>query len=251
MKGNPGDGTPVMKGNHDGGGLFVNPMEGSDDGGKPAEEQEDELKDTEPVELTLSPVFNWTRTWAKYSGAIPNNNTVARQEGRASPTALHWYLTFSVGYYFLFQIVWTVFTFWTARHVQTHGEAHAFPRLDITVDGRNITRGFQNQGDLDQDARGERCCDDAAEGDMANGQPVSFGKWRAKLQSGVITAVRFPLVGVPYGTNISTATLSLEMEGAALYWLPEDADSLPLTVGIRLEYAASSDVLRFMPHLCE
>ena len=240
--------------------LFVNPL--GDDGvdlkqagGKPGDQEPEdegakEEEEEEQQELLLGSVFEWTRTWSKYAGALPDTRSVTRKGGRASPKWLQWYLLLSVGYYFGFQLIWTGFTLWTARHTQQHGEAHSYPRLEITVDGRNLTRGFQNQGDLDQDARGARCCDDSAEGDQANGEPVSFGKWSAKLEAGVITAMRFPLVGIPYGTNISTASLSLEMEGGALYWLPENADAKPLTVGIQLEAASASDLLRFMPHLC-
>jgi hypothetical protein len=117
--------------------------------------------------------------------------------------------------------------------------------MDVTVDGRNITRGFQRQDDLDQDGRGERCCN----GDEEVGDPVSFGKWRVTLQADVITAMRFPLMGIPVFSNVTSASCALEMEGAAMYWLPEDGDGQPLVVEIRLEYAAASDILRFMPHM--
>ena len=54
---------------------------------------------------------------------MPSNAKVLRGKGHSSPPIMNAYITLSIMFYFAFQIVWTGYTYSTARHTQTHGEA--------------------------------------------------------------------------------------------------------------------------------
>jgi hypothetical protein len=99
--------------------AFENPV--AED--SPAAESGGSASLIDPELLELSPPFQWARQWSKWSGAVPSNAKVLRGKGHSSPPIMNAYITLSIMFYFAFQIVWTGYTYSTARHTQTHGEA--------------------------------------------------------------------------------------------------------------------------------